>query len=114
VDGESSYFTWLNRGKESFVADVKKEEDKRLLHRILSRADIFVQNLAPGAAARAGFDSAALRVIHPRLITCDITGYEPTSRLKAYDLLVQAESGLCSLTGSLEGGPGRVGVSVCE
>lgn len=114
--GLASYFVWLNRGKESLVADLKNPDDRALLHRILARADVFVQNLAPGAAARAGFDSATLRARHPRLITVDISGYGeegPYAAMKAYDLLVQAESGLCSVTGRPEG-PGRVGVSVCD
>src|SRR4051794_10791623 len=90
----SSYFVWLNRGKESLVADIKKPEDAALLHAILERADVFIQNLAPGAAARAGFGSDALRARHPRLITVDISGYGdsgPYAGMKAYDLLVQAE-----------------------
>jgi crotonobetainyl-CoA:carnitine CoA-transferase CaiB-like acyl-CoA transferase len=114
--GQSSYFVWLNRGKQSLVADIKHPEDAALLHRILARADVFVQNLAPGAAARAGFGSAALREKHPRLITVDISGYGDAgdyAEMKAYDLLVQAESGLASITG-LPAGPGRVGVSVCD
>ncbi|MFQ3622491.1 MAG: CaiB/BaiF CoA-transferase family protein [Acetobacteraceae bacterium] len=114
--GQSSYFVWLNRGKESLVADLKTPTDAALLHRILERADVFIQNLAPGAAARAGFGSADLRRRHPRLITVDISGYGEEgeyARMKAYDLLVQAESGLCSVTGH-PAGPGRVGVSVCD
>jgi len=114
--GQSSYFLWLNRGKESLVADFKAPEDAALLHRILARADVFIQNLAPGAAARAGFGAEALREAHPRLITVDISGYGDAGEyagMKAYDLLVQAESGLCSITGH-PAGPGRVGVSVCD
>ncbi len=114
--GLSSYFVWLNRGKESLVADLKKPEDAALLHRIVARADVFIQNLAPGAAARAGFGSAALRERHPRLITVDISGYGESGAyagMKAYDLLVQAESGLASITGH-PAGPGRVGVSACD
>ena len=75
VDGECAWFVWLNRGKESVVLDIKDAGDNALLHRIIARADVFVQNLAPGAAARAGFDSETLRERHPRLITCDISGY---------------------------------------
>ena len=116
VHGESAYFAWLNRGKESIALDIKAPGDAALLHRMLARADIFVQNLLPGAAARAGFGSAALRAEHPRLITCDITGYGedgPLADMKAYDLLIQCEAGLASITGSvLE--PGRVGVSVAD
>ena len=116
VDGESAYFVWLNRGKESIVCDIKRAEDQALMHRVLARADVFVQNLAPGAAARAGFGSEALRARYPRLITCDISGYGeegPYRDMKAYDLLVQAESGLVSVTGS-PNEVGRVGVSVCD
>ena len=116
VKGESTYFVWLNRGKESIALDLKRAEDQALLGRMIARADVFLQNLAPGAAARLGFGSAALRARHPRLVTCDISGYGeegPYADMKAYDLLVQAESGLCSITGAPEG-PGRVGVSVCD
>jgi len=114
--GMSSYFVWLNRGKESLVADIKDAADAALLHRILARADVFIQNLAPGAASRAGFGSAALRARLPRLITVDISGYGEEgayASMKAYDLLVQAETALCSVTGRAEG-PGRVGASVCD
>ena len=114
--GLSSYFVWLNRGKQSLVADIKDADDAALLHRIMARADVFIQNLAPGAAARAGFGSAALRARHPRLITMDISGYGDAgdyAGMKAYDLLVQAESGLAAITGH-PAGPGRVGVSVCD
>ncbi len=116
VHGLSSYFVWLNRGKQSLVADIKQPDDAALLHRILARADVFIQNLAPGAAARAGFGSDALRARHPRLITVDISGYgegHDYADMKAYDLLVQAESGLASITGH-PAGPGRVGVSACD
>ena len=116
VEGESSYFVWLNRGKESIVLDIKAAGDKALLERMIAEADVFIQNLAPGAAARAGFDAAELRARHPRLVTCDISGYGdqgPYARMKSYDLLVQAETGLASVTGRPEG-PGRVGVSVCD
>ena len=116
VHGSSSYFVWLNRGKESLVADIKDPADAALLHRILARADVFVQNLAPGAAERAGFGSEGLRRRYPRLIAVDITGYgagNAYAEMKAYDLLVQAESGLAAITGH-PAGPGRVGVSVCD
>jgi itaconate CoA-transferase len=116
VQGMSSYFVWLNRGKESLVADIKQPADAALLHRLLSRADVFIQNLAPGAAARSGFGSEALRARHDRLITVDISGYGETgeySTMKAYDLLVQAEAGLAMVTG-LPAGPGRVGVSIAD
>ncbi len=114
--GLSSYFVWLNRGKESVVLDIKQAADKLLLAAMIARADVFIQNLAPGAMARAGFGSAALRERHPRLITVDISGYGEAGAyagMKAYDLLVQAESGLASVTGH-PAGPGRVGVSVCD
>lgn len=116
VHGQSSYFIWLNRGKESLVADIKQPEDSALLYRILAEADVFIQNLAPGAAARAGFGSAELRKRYPRLITVDVSGYgagHSYAEMKAYDLLVQAESGLAAITGH-PAGPGRVGVSVCD
>ena len=98
VHGESAYFVWLNRGKESLTANIKDETDKDLLYRILDKADVFIQNLAPGAAERAGFGSEELRRRNPRLITVDISGYGEDGEyadMKAYDLLVQAESGLC-------------------
>jgi crotonobetainyl-CoA:carnitine CoA-transferase CaiB-like acyl-CoA transferase len=116
IRGESGFFIWLNRGKESLVLDIKHPQDAALLQRILSNADVFIQNLAPGAAARAGFDSGRLRKNHPRLITCDISGYGEQgeyAQMKAYDMLVQAESGMCSITGSPEQ-PGRIGVSACD
>jgi itaconate CoA-transferase len=116
ANGLSSYFVWLNRGKQSLVADIKNRDDAALLHRILVRADVFVQNLAPGAAARAGFGGDDLRERYPRLVTVDISGYGDSgdyARMKAYDLLVQAESGLCMITGH-PAGPGRVGVSACD
>lgn len=116
ANGLSTYFVWLNRGKESVCLNIKDAHDKALLAALLARADVFIQNLAPGAMARAGFGAAALRVRHPRLITVDISGYGEEGEyaaMKAYDLLVQAESGLASVTGRAEG-PGRVGFSVCD
>lgn len=116
VHGESAYFVWLNRGKESLTANIKEDGDRELLYRIIEKADVFIQNLAPAAAARAGFGSDELRMRNPRLITVDISGYGEEGSyadMKAYDLLVQAESGLCSITGLPEG-PGRVGVSACD
>ena len=116
VMGQSAYFVWLNRGKESLVLDIKKPEDASLLERILTKADVFIQNLAPGAAKRAGFGSEDLRVRYPKLITVDISGYGEEgeySDMKAYDFLVQGESGLISVTGSPEV-MGRVGASVCD
>ena len=116
VNGDSAYFVWLNRGKQSLVLDIKQPGDAALLARILAKADVFIQNLAPGAAARAGLGAAALRARHPRLICCDISGYGssgPAREMKAYDLLIQCESGLASITGTPEA-PGRVGVSVAD
>jgi crotonobetainyl-CoA:carnitine CoA-transferase CaiB-like acyl-CoA transferase len=116
VHGESAYFVWLNRGKESISLDIKQPGDARLLNAMISKADIFIQNLAPGAAARAGFDSEELRARYPHLITCDISGYGeegPWAEMKAYDFLIQCESGLVSITGS-PGEPSRVGVSVAD
>ena len=90
VHGESSYFVWINRGKESVALNLKRDEDLTLLRRMIARADVFIQNLAPGATERMGIGSAALRAQHPRLVTCDISGYGDRGRLykmKAYDLL---------------------------
>ncbi len=114
--GESAYFVWLNRGKESLELNIKAPDDAALLRRLVAKADVFVQNLAPGAAARAGFGAEALRQAHPRLIVCEITGYGesgPYAEMKAYDFLIQCETGLASITGSPEA-PGRVGVSVVD
>ncbi len=116
VHGEASYFVWINRGKESIVMDLRQPKDKDILYGLLARADVFIQNLAPGAAARLGFGSDDLRKLHPRLITCDISGYGesgPLHQLKAYDLLVQAESGLVAVSGA-PGPWGRIGVSLCD
>jgi itaconate CoA-transferase len=115
VHGECSYFVWLNRGKESIVLDLAKPADKALLGAMLARADIFVQNLKPGAAEKLGFSIAKLRRDHPRLICCSISGFGETGPLamrKSYDMLIQAESGLASITGTTE--PSRVGVSVVD
>ena len=116
ANGQSAYFAWLNRGKESLVVDIKSGVDQCLVHRILSRADAFIQNLAVGAAARSGLGAEALRQRYPRLVTCDISGYGENGEyadMKAYDLLVQAESGLVSVSGA-PGDFGRVGVSICD
>ncbi len=115
VHGECSYFVWLNRGKESVVLDLARAEDKVVLAAMIERADVFVQNLKPGAVDRLGFSIAQLRRQHPRLICCTISGFGengPFAKRKAYDLLVQAESGLASITGTTE--PSRVGVSVVD
>lgn len=116
VNGESAYFVWLNRGKESMVMDIKQENDRELLLAIIDKADVFIQNLSPGAAKRAGLGSDSLRARNERLISVDISGYGEDGSyrdMKAYDLLVQCESGLASITGT-EQGPARVGVSVCD
>ena len=116
VDGESAYFVWLNRGKESICMDIKNSGDLELLRSMLREADVFIQNLAPGATERAGLGSDELRRQNDKLIAVDISGYGedgPYREMKAYDMLVQCESGLTSITGSPEG-PGRVGISVCD
>ncbi|WP_297777253.1 CaiB/BaiF CoA-transferase family protein [uncultured Roseovarius sp.] len=116
VHGESAYFVWLNRGKESLCLDLRQMADRALMERMLAGADIFIQNLAPGAIDRLGFAPDRLRTDYPRLITVSISGYGeegPLADLKAYDLLVQAETGLSSITGN-ENGPARTGVSVCD
>ncbi len=116
VHGESSYFVWVNRGKESIALDLKLPADLALLRQMIERADVFIQNLAPGATDRMGVGSATLRALHPRLITCDVSGYGDRGRLyqmKAYDLLVQAESGLVAVSGA-PGDWGRIGVSLCD
>lgn len=114
--GESSYFVWVNQGKESLELNLKDSDDQALLKRIVAKADVFIQNLAPGATQRLGFGSDDLRAQFPRLITCDITGYGDTGSyqsMKAYDFLVQCETGLVSISGAPDA-PGRVGVSVCD
>jgi itaconate CoA-transferase len=116
VHGESAHFVWLNRGKESAVLDLTKAADKAVLEAMIAKADVFVQNLKPGAIAKLGFEVARLRRDYPRLIACSISGYGesgPYAQRKAYDLLVQAESGLASLTGNPDA-PARVGVSVVD
>jgi itaconate CoA-transferase len=115
VHGECSYFVWLNRGKQSVALDLTKADDKALLEAMLSRADVFVQNLKPGAMAKLGFAIARLRHHYPRLICCSISGYGesgPYATRKSYDMLIQADSGLASITGTVE--PSRVGVSVVD
>ena len=112
----SSYFVWLNRGKQSVVLDLAQDAARRQLARLIARADILVQNLKPGAMARMGFGIEDLRARHKSLICCSISGYGDTGPLrdrKAYDLLVQAESGLASITGGPEA-PARVGISVVD
>ena len=114
--GHLSYFVWLNRGKESVALNLKQAEDLLILKNMISSADIFIQNLMPGALERLGISTANLRAADPRLITCDISGYGsdgPFQQMKAYDFLVQAEVGLAEITGAPEQ-PGRVGVSICD
>lgn len=116
VKGESAYFVWLNRGKESIRLNMKDRDDISLVTAMLAEADVFLHNLAPGAVSRLGLDAADLRAQFPRLIICSISGYGedgPYRDQKAYDLLIQAESGLCAINGTEEG-PARVGVSVCD
>ena len=116
VRGLSSYFVWLNRSKQSLTLDLKAPGGAEILDRLLSRADVFVQNVAPGAADRLGTSPDQLRARYPRLIVCAMTGYGatgPFASRKAYDLLVQSEVGLLSLTGSPEA-PAKVGISVAD
>lgn len=116
VKGTSAYFAWLNRGKESAVLDIKAPADRALLDAMLARADVLVQNLVPGALARMGLDVATIKARFPRLIAVSIPGYgqdTPYAAMRAYDMLVQAESGLCAVTGTPET-PSKVGVSVAD
>jgi itaconate CoA-transferase len=116
VRGLSGYFVWLNRSKESLALDLKHPEAGHIIHRLLERADLFVQNLAPGAAERLGFGVEALTARYPRLIICSISGYGasgPYRDKKAYDLLVQGETGLISVTGTPET-PVKVGISAAD
>jgi itaconate CoA-transferase len=116
ANGLSSYFVWINRGKESLTLDVKQPEAQALLEKLLAQADVLVQNLAPGAAARLGLSAQALRPKFPRLIVCDISGYGadgPYRDKKAYDLLIQAEAGLLSVTGTPDEVV-RAGISVAD
>jgi itaconate CoA-transferase len=116
VHGESSYFVWLNRGKESLTLDLKHPDGLPVVRRLLDSADVLVHNLGPGAAARMGLDADAVSRSHPRVITATISGYGedgPWRDRKAYDLLVQAEAGLLSVTGS-PAGVARTGVSIAD
>jgi formyl-CoA transferase len=116
VDGESSYFVWLNRSKESVTLDLKDPRGRAVLDELLAGADVFVQNLAPGAADRLGLDAASLTHRFERLIPCTISGYGtsgPWADRKAYDLLVQCQTGLVSLTGTPESSA-RVGISIAD
>ncbi len=116
VLGQASYFVWLNRGKESVELDVKSADGRAALAALLARADVFVQNLAPGAAERLGLGAEGLRARHPRLICCSVSGYGPDGPYrskKAYDLLVQCEAGLLSVTGTPDE-PCKAGISVAD
>jgi itaconate CoA-transferase len=116
VNGLSSHFVWLNRSKQSFTLDLKHSDAAAILDRLLTRADVFVQNLAPGAADRLGLGSATLRQKYPRLISCSVSGYGasgPYRDKKAYDLLIQSEAGLLSITGTEET-PSKVGISIAD
>ncbi|KAF7114945.1 hypothetical protein CNMCM5793_000715 [Aspergillus hiratsukae] len=116
VNGLSSHFVWTNRSKESLALDVKNPRDHRILMRLLSRADVLVQNLAPGASARLGLSFADLSEKHPSLIVCNISGYGPDGPYrdkKAYDLLIQSEAGLLSVTGTGTE-PAKVGISIAD
>lgn len=116
MNGMSSQFAWTNRSKESLAIDVKSSEGKRVLDALLPQADVFLQNLAPGAARRLGLDAASLVERFPRLIACDISGYGsggPYSRKKAYDLLVQCEAGFLSINGTQEQ-PAKCGIAVVD
>jgi itaconate CoA-transferase len=116
VKGLSSHFVWTNRSKESLALDVKHPQAKEILARLLSKADVFVQNLAPGAVERLGLGAAELRARHPKLVWCGISGYGPAgpfAEKKAYDLLVQCEAGLLSVTGTPES-PSKAGIPVAD
>jgi len=116
VHGESAYFVWLNRGKESIVLDLARAADKALLEAMLAKSDVFLQNLKPGAVGKLGFAVDRLRRNYPGLIVCSISGYGesgPYAQRKAYDLLIQAEAGLASITGGPDA-PARVGVSAVD
>jgi itaconate CoA-transferase len=116
VKGLSSHFVWTNRSKESLSLDVKHSGAKEILERLLGKADVFLQNLAPGAAERLGLGAQELRKKHPRLIWCGISGYGPAGPYagkKAYDLLVQCETGLLSVTGSADA-PAKAGIPVAD
>ena len=116
VKGQSSHFVWTNRSKESLALDVKHPAAAQILARLMERADVFVQNLAPGAAERLGLGAQALRARHPKLVWCGISGYGPSgpyAEKKAYDLLVQCEAGLLSVTGTAEA-PAKAGIPVAD
>jgi itaconate CoA-transferase len=116
LNGMSAYFAWLNRGKRSIVLDLKCDEDRATFAKLIAHADIFIHNLAPGTVERLGFGYDALKATHPRLIWCGISGYGPDGPYrdkKAYDLLIQAEAGVVSVTGTADS-PAKVGVSMAD
>ena len=116
VKGQSAYFVWLNRSKESLTLDVKHPRSAEILARLIETADVFIQNLAPGAAGRLGLDAATLLAKHPRLIVCDVSGYGdsgPYAHKKAYDLLIQSEAGVLSVTGTPDS-QAKVGISIVD
>src|ERR671916_395688 len=116
VKGLSSHFVWLNRSKESLALDLKRDGAQEVLDRLVATSDVFVQNLAPGAAERLGLGTGTLREKHPHLIVCDVSGYGssgPYRGKKAYDLLVQCETGLVSITGTPDA-PSKVGIAVAD
>ncbi len=116
ADGESSYFIWLNQGKESIALDLKTKSDRHIFLNMVAEADIFIQNFSPTTVTKLSIDSPSLKSINPRLICCDISGYGEAPEMmkkKSYDLLIQAESGLIDVSGSPEG-LGRIGVSICD
>ncbi len=114
--GDSSYFIWLNQGKESIGLDLKEKEDKKIFLNIVKKADVFIQNFAPNTMKKLGLEKKVLKNVNPKLIVCDISGYGSSPLLdgkKSYDLLIQAESGLIDISGSPKG-IGRIGVSICD
>ena len=116
VKGTSAYFAWLNRGKESAVLNIKHDADRALVERMVAKADIFIQNLAPGAASRLGLGAKELVQRFPRIIAVDIVGYRQDTSyrdMRAYDMLIQAESGICAVTGTPDA-PVKVGVSLAD
>src|SRR3981189_1410643 len=116
VKGQSSYFVWLNRGKDSVIIDLATKEGRKALEDLVAKADVLLQNLKPGSMDKLGFSLERLRRAYPALICCTISGYGddgPYAHRKAYDLLIQAESGLASITGGPDG-PSRVGLSIVD
>ncbi len=116
VKGTSAHFAWSNRGKESVVLDLKTEDGRAAIEKLLAKADVFVQNLAPGAAGRMGLDAASIVARHPRVVAVDITGYGeggPRAGGRAYDLLIQAVSGSCAVTG-FDGRPAKPGIPLAD